>query len=193
MPQTLDAGLQARIHTLWDELAGFEAAHTDAALVHLLTRVAGILGAQNAYWFGAVRVAESDADPLLGWRARCIRYLTPLPDDSTFTRDRIRSIEQGAVDEATVAQARLAGRYRANRLRDLVSPAWFESARYQGYMGRGVHDSLVVGAPVSPMATMVSSACAPTNRSRRASATSHSTRCAGSRGSIGRCCSRMAC
>jgi len=49
-----------------------------------------------------------------------------LPNDDVFTRDRIKSLDRGGVDEATLAQARLAGRYRANRLCDLVSPEWFE-------------------------------------------------------------------
>lgn len=144
-----DTDLQRRIHNLWDELATFEASRNDAALVHLLTAVADMVGAENAYWFGAVRLGDAAEDPLLGWRPRNMRYLRPLPDDSTFTRDRIRSIDRGAVDEATVAQARQAGAYRANRLRDLVSDGWFESAWYQGYLGRGVHDSLVVGVPVT--------------------------------------------
>lgn len=150
--KALDSALQERIHSLWDELAGFEAAQSDTALLHLLSTVAGIVDAQNAYWFGAVRMTDAESDLLLGWRPRGIRYLHALPDDATFTRERIRSLDRGAVDESTVAQARLAGSYRANRLRDLVSPDWFNSDTYQGYVGRGVHDSLVVGVPVSPMA-----------------------------------------
>jgi DNA-binding CsgD family transcriptional regulator len=137
---------------VWDELAAFEAAQTDAALDYLLSAVAEILGAENAYWFGAVRLTEAESDPLLGWRPRGIRYLKPLPDDTTFTRDRIKSIDRGSFDESTVAQARQAGSYRANRLSDLVSPDWFESDWYRGYLGRGVYDSLVVGVPVSSMA-----------------------------------------
>jgi DNA-binding CsgD family transcriptional regulator len=152
MPEPLDAALLDRIHNLWDELAAFEAAQTDVALLHLLSTVAGIVRADNAYWFGAVRMADAAGDPLFGWRPRAIRYLHPLPDDSTFTRDRIKSIDRGAIDESTVAQARLAGTYRANRLCDLVSADWFKSDIYQGYLARGVHDSLVVGAPVSTMA-----------------------------------------
>jgi DNA-binding CsgD family transcriptional regulator len=148
----MDAGLLERIHDLWDDLAAFEAAQTDAALLYLLTSVAELVGAQNAYWFGAVRMAEADGDPLLGWRPRSIQYLHPLPDDATFTRDRIKSLDRGGVDEATVAQARLAGSYRANRLCDLVSPDWFKGDTYQGYLGRSVHDSLVVAVPVSAMA-----------------------------------------
>jgi len=149
---TLDAELQERIHTLWDELASFEAAQTDDALVHLLTTVATIVRADNAYWFGTVRLSDTGPDPLFGWRPRGIRYLRPLPNDTTFTRDRLREIDKGTIDESTVAQARQAGKYRANRMRDLVSPDWFESHWYQNYLGRGVHDSLVVGTPVSPTA-----------------------------------------
>lgn len=149
--RTVDAEVQERIHTLWDELAAFGAAQVDVALLHLLSTVAGIIGAENAYWFGAVRMADANDDPLLGWRPRGIRYLNPLPDDSTFTRDRIRSMDRGAIDESTVAQARLSGAYRAHRLRDLVSPDWFRSETYLGYRDRGVHDSLTVGVPVSTM------------------------------------------
>lgn len=149
---SLPAAQQDRIHRLWDELAAFEAAQTNDALLHLLSEVADIVDAQNAYWFGAVRLADAAADPLCGWRPRGMQYLRPLPNDETFTRDRLRSLDRGGVDEATVAQARLAGTYRANRLRDLVSPEWFQSATYQGYVDRGVHDSLAVGAPVGTMA-----------------------------------------
>ena len=46
--QTVDAELQERIHKLWDELAAFEAAQIDVALLHLLSTVAGIVGAENA-------------------------------------------------------------------------------------------------------------------------------------------------
>lgn len=145
----LDAEQQEKIHRIWDEVAAFEAAQTNQALVHLLTAVAKLVDAQNAYWFGAVRLADPVTDPLFGWRPRGIQYLNPLPNDTTFTKDRIKSLDRGGVDEATVAQARQAGTYRANRLRDLVPAEWFKSATYKGYLGRGVHDSLVVGAPVS--------------------------------------------
>lgn len=146
------AKLQEQIHGLWDELAGYEASQSDVALIHLLSTVAGIIGAENAYWFGAVRMSDAEGDPLLGWRPRAIRYLHPLPDDSTFTGDWIRSLDRGAVDESTVAQARLAGTYRANRLRDIVSDEWFSGPTYQAYLGRGVHDAIAVGAPVSARA-----------------------------------------
>lgn len=134
-------------------MAGFEAARNEAALLRLLEAVAEMIGAENAYWMGAVRMTEDKRDPLRGWRPRSIRYLRPLPNDATFTRGRIRSLQRGrSIDEATVAQTRLAGTFRACRLKDLVSPEWFKSETYQGYLGRGVHDSLTVGVPVSAVA-----------------------------------------
>ena len=143
---------QERIYKLWDELATFGATQVDDALRHLLSSVAVMVDAQNAYWVAAVRMSEAASDPLFGWRPRCIQYLTPLSNDTSYTRDRIRSIDRGNVDELTVAQARLTGAYRANRMRDLVGPEWFDGPSYKGYLARGVHDSLVVGVPVSPMA-----------------------------------------
>jgi DNA-binding CsgD family transcriptional regulator len=115
-----------------------------------LDTVSQLVGAQNAYWVGAVKMTDDKRDPLSGWRPRLIRYLRPLPNDAKFTQQRIRSIRRGAIDELTVAQGRLAGTFRARRMRDLVSPDWFRSETYQGYLGRGVHDSLTVGVPVSP-------------------------------------------
>lgn len=148
----VDAAWQERIHRLWDELAAFEAAKSEPALMHLLGAVAEMIDAQNAYWMGAVRLSDDERDPLGGWRPALVRYLRPLPNDEKFTQQRLRSIRRGVVDEATVAQARLSGTFRARRLRDLVSEDWFNSETYQGYLGRGVHDSLTVGVPVNPMA-----------------------------------------
>jgi DNA-binding CsgD family transcriptional regulator len=147
-----DASVQDRIHLLWDQLAGFEAARGEVALMHLLGEVANLVGAQNAYWMGAVRLIDDARDPLHGWRPRLIRYLRPLPNDENFTQQRLKQIQRGRIDEATVAQARLAGTFRACRLRDLVSTTWFSSDAYQGYLGRGIHDSLSVAVPVSPTA-----------------------------------------
>jgi len=130
----------------------FEAAQSEAALMHLLSTVAEMVGAENAYWMGAMRMTDGKRDPLGGWRPRLIRYLRPLPNDERFSQQRIRSIQRGAVDEATAAQARLAGTFRACRLADLVSENWFKSETYQGYLGRGVHDSLTVGVPVNATA-----------------------------------------
>lgn len=153
-PPLADVALQERIHCLWDELSAYEAARSEAALMYLLDKVAEMVGAQNAYWMGAVRLTEDARDPLCGWRPRLIRYLRPLPNDETYTQQRMRSLQKGrTIDEATMAQARLAGTFRARRLCDLVSPEWFKGDTYQlGYRGRSVHDSLTVAVPVSATA-----------------------------------------
>ena len=111
-----------------------------------------MIDAQNAYWLGAVRMSDDDRDPLFGWRPQRIQYLRPLLNDEKFTEQRIRQLKRGVVDELTVAHSRLAGTFRANRMRDLVSAGWFDSDTYKGYVARGVYDSLVVVAPVSPVA-----------------------------------------
>src|SRR4051812_8787385 len=100
-PGAIDAGVQERIHRLGDELAAFQAAQGEDALMHLLGTVAEMVDAQNAYWMGAVRMIEDKHDPLLGWRPRVIRYLRPLLNDHKYTKRRIRSLQQGrTIDEA---------------------------------------------------------------------------------------------
>jgi DNA-binding CsgD family transcriptional regulator len=151
IPFPPEPALQERIHRLWDELASFEAARTDDALMFLLGAVAEMVGAQNAYWMGAVRAMDDARDPLLGWRPRVVRYLRPVPDDKRHTPPRPRVHRRGRkVDAATAAQVRLAGTFRACRLRDLFSADWFKSDTYlQSYRRCGVHGSLTVGVPIT--------------------------------------------
>ncbi|HVS51710.1 MAG TPA: helix-turn-helix transcriptional regulator [Opitutaceae bacterium] len=147
----MDASLQERIHCLWDELAAYEAARSEEALMHLVSAVAHMVDAQNAYWMGAVRITDDERDPLRGWRPRVIRYAKPFKPDDACSR-RVRQLQRGIPDESAVAHARLAGTYRACRMRDLMPAEWFNGPTYQGYRNRNIHDSLVVGVPVNPMA-----------------------------------------
>ncbi|WED66189.1 LuxR C-terminal-related transcriptional regulator [Synoicihabitans lomoniglobus] len=150
-PPLQDPGLIERIHCLWDELAAIEASENESALMHLLRTVAEMIDAQNAYWMEAVQMTRAMADPLCGWRPMVIRYLQPLPMDERFTQRRMRAIRSGEIDESTVAQARLAGTFRAHRLRDIVPAAWYKTEFYQSYRDRGIHDSLTVGVPINAM------------------------------------------
>lgn len=146
----IDAPVQERVHRLWDELAGFNAAETEQALMHLLRTAADMVDAQNAYWLGAVRAAEREDEPHSGWRPRVIRHLRDVPEQVASSRDRIRSANRGVVDVPLAAHARRAGSYRAHRLREVISPEWFvDDDGEPDYMRRGVHDTLVVVAPVS--------------------------------------------
>ena len=138
------------IHTLWDELADFDAAHFDEALTHLMGKLCILAGAWNALWMGAVRMdATFPEDPIKGWRPRFIRYLQPAPvfDDAAMEN---KKLDQGVMDITTIRNVEGVGTFRANRLCDLVGPEWFESPYYQAqYLDRGTADAIWVAFPVN--------------------------------------------
>jgi DNA-binding CsgD family transcriptional regulator len=141
--------LLPRLHTLWDEIADHTAADIDAALGHLLQSVADLLSAQNAYWLGTVRVMDDEEDALRGWRPRSVRYLHTSAEYEEHARKSIRDFARGGHDESGVAHARAAGRFRVSVIRELVTPAWFESSMYKfGYEARGIVDALFVVFPL---------------------------------------------
>jgi hypothetical protein len=111
-----------KIHTLWDELADFEAAQTDAAVVHLMKSLCDLVGAQYAYWLGGVRVKNSiRKDILYGWRPKAIRYLHELPVNRKIYKTNLRRLKIDEIDESTLNHVRQAGRFRATLIRDHVS------------------------------------------------------------------------
>lgn len=148
-PVPRDSAERDRIHRLWDELAGFDASSSEAALLHLLDVVASLVGAQNAVWIGAVRMSDDIDDPLCGWRARAIRYLHQTDADRTYGQKAMRRMRGAAHDASTTAHMRLAGRFRVVLQRDVL-PRWRDSTGYaEMYAPRGIVDMLVVGAPVN--------------------------------------------
>lgn len=140
-----------RIHDLWDELADFDAARVDDALNHLLSSLCELVDAQNANWFGAVRLADTlPGDPARGWRPGTVRYLYPSPSVDARVREQVKKLEQGSIDETTIANIALAGRFRANRLVDLVPESWFDSDYYRVYYGdAGYVDVIWAGVPIN--------------------------------------------
>lgn len=139
-----------RIHTLWDELADFDAASADDALDHLMAGLCQFVDAQNANWIGAVRMADIlPSDPVHGWRPRVVRFLHPSAQIDAKVKEQTKNLEQGSVDESTIRNVALAGTFRANRANDLVS-GWFESDYCRRYFTAfGVTDVIWVGAPVN--------------------------------------------
>lgn len=139
------------IHRLWDELADFDAAHSDEALAHLMTGLCTLAGAYNILWMGAVRLDTTfTGDPIKGWRPRVIRHLhlsVPLDDAAWKETEKL---ERGVVDITTIRNTENAGTFRANRLCDLVGPEWFESLYYRvHYRGLGTADAIWVAFPVN--------------------------------------------
>ena len=141
--------LAVRIHALWDELADFGAHETDAALVHALRVLSDLTRAQRAFWLGGVRLGI-EGDPLAGWRIRGIRRMDPTPEDDRVYKFSRQRLEAGTADEVTLAQVREAGTFRARLLRELASPAFFETRDYDIlYRSRDVADAIFVVCPVN--------------------------------------------
>jgi DNA-binding CsgD family transcriptional regulator len=139
------------IHTLWDELADFDASRSDEALSHLMNGLCVLANAWNITWMGAVRLDESfPNDPAKGWRPGALSFLhSALPLD-TAVREQTEKLEQGNVDENIIRNLDGAGSFRANRLRDLVGPDWFDSFYYRAYYrGVGHDDAVWVAFPVN--------------------------------------------
>ena len=139
-----------RIHALWDELADFGAHDTDAALVHAMRVLGDLVGAQQAFWLGAVRLG-TDLDPLGGWRIRGVRRMNkPSPEDDKVYRLARHSLDSGRSDAVTMAQVREAGVFRARLLRELAPPGFAATADYDVlYRARGIHDAIYVACPVN--------------------------------------------
>lgn len=136
---------------LWDELADFGAARVDEALDHLLAALCELVAAQNAMWFGAVRLADiMPGDPIHGWRPHTIRHLHPSRPRETVAKEQVKNLDQGSVDITTIRNVALAGTFRANRLIDLVPESWFDSEYYQlCYRDVGYEDAIWAGFPIN--------------------------------------------
>jgi DNA-binding CsgD family transcriptional regulator len=148
---TVDDEVLSAIHTLWDELAEFDAARVEAARNHLLGRICTLIDAQNASWIGAVRLGEPQpGDPVNGWRPRAMRRLHRDPLVERKAREQADMLEAGQVDETTRRNVALAGQYRVNRLADLVAADWFAGDYYRiYYLGVGCRDAIWAGIPIN--------------------------------------------
>lgn len=147
----MDEDISSRVHTLWDELADFDAARADESLNHLMEGVCRLVDAQNACWIGAVRLSEFiPGDPTHGWRPRVVLHLHPSRPIKENTQEQVKSLEQGNIDETTVRNIALAGRFRTNRLADLVPESWFKSDYYRlYYLGVDHADAIWAGTPIN--------------------------------------------
>jgi|APLak6261667961_1056064.scaffolds.fasta_scaffold00560_1 DNA-binding CsgD family transcriptional regulator len=139
------------IHRLWDELADFDASRPDEALFQFMESLCLLVGAWDASWMGAVRMDTSfPDDPIKGWRPHIVRHLHPASQIDTAVQEQTEKLERGDVDESTIRNLDGAGSFRANRLRDLVGPEWFEGAYYRRYYRDvGTADAVWVASPVN--------------------------------------------
>lgn len=145
------ARMRERIHILWDKLSDFDAANVDAALRFLLQNLCELVDAQNADWFGAVRLPDAlPKDPVHGWRPSCVQYLKPVENLVAAVKSQTRDIERGVTNDVVVRMVAMSGQFRACRLCDLEPPEWFESDFYREYyLDSGRIDVVYVAFPVN--------------------------------------------
>jgi len=152
MPRSTRA---ADVDALRDALADFPAARSDDALMHLLQTLCGWLGADNAFWVGAVRMAGGAAamrDPQHGWRGRAALFLRSNARIAEQTRAAIRSQDQPDPDMATCALTAGAGTFRVHRMHDgfIDFDAFRRTAPYETLYGApGISDRLWAVCPVN--------------------------------------------
>jgi len=107
---------------------------------------------QNATWFGTVRLDDAHPDdPVNGWRVPLFHYLHPNQALESVTEEEARKLHTGnSLDPTVIANTAGAGRFRANRLCDLVPDEWFKSRFYeQQYRGSGQEDAMYIAFPVN--------------------------------------------
>ncbi|WP_041522807.1 helix-turn-helix transcriptional regulator [Gilvimarinus agarilyticus] len=120
------------IYQTWDRLAEFGSSRAIEALDFLLAQLCQITNSQEAYWLGALRVRANDpSDPFNGWRPRMIHHLHKKVEIEAYSRRRINEIETAPIDPSIQAHTRLAGKFRAHRMRELVDDEWLQSEYYR--------------------------------------------------------------
>lgn len=145
------ADREERIHCLWDELADFDAARADESLNFLLAGLCELVDAQNACWFGTVRMTDIlPGDPVHGWRPRCVHLLHPTKELDKMIEQHADDIERGETNITMVRNTELAGSFRVNRLADLAPPEWFESKYFRrAFLSVGHLDAIYAGIPLN--------------------------------------------
>lgn len=139
------------IHALWDELADIDAGKPDVAVDHLMTVMCRLVNAQNASWFGALRVKVSRTDKLKGWRVPVIRALPhPARSNQGLTAELQRIWHSGEIDPSFLISIKGAGRFRCWTLRQTMPSAWFKSPFYKSiYVPREFYDVIYVSFPMN--------------------------------------------
>lgn len=108
---------QHAIYKLWDSLSDFDAAGSDRALDLFLKQICRWIGAENAFWIGAIRIqrgTKAKRDPMSGWRAGAIHMLDSAYVDKKRQKSSLRAINSQDSDpgETSRAIARQSGRFR---------------------------------------------------------------------------------
>lgn len=134
---------------LWDDLATFSAPDTEVALRHALQTISSLIGAQQAFWIGAVRLG-GEGDALKGWRVRAIARVGGGVSDQRMLKAVRQFQDKGMADPVTIAQARESGVFRVRLLAELAPPGFSETPAYDLlYRQRGITDAIFAGCPIN--------------------------------------------
>lgn len=148
----------ANILELWDELSSFGVHDCDIGARLCMERICLWLGAQNAFWVGAVHVEQSprlkEKDVLYGWRIRMVLPLHPQHHDVLSDEQMVaRSYPDAHPGAANIALVAGAGVFRAYTLQSgkLVDVNAFQQTDHYdfNYRRRSVCDRIWVAFPVN--------------------------------------------
>jgi DNA-binding CsgD family transcriptional regulator len=143
------------IYRLWDDLADFGPMRSREALIHCMKRVSGLIGAQNAVWLGAVRMATGEPaarDQLSGWRMRAIEILRPELANPRRTAAGIKDVDKWELSATTKVLLAGVGRHRVHSLRSgMVDLEAFEKTEHYDFFYRhaGIQDRIWSLSPVN--------------------------------------------
>ncbi len=148
----------AAIHLLWDQMLDFGPARADLALAFFFEQLGSLIAADNALWFGAVRVARgaiARRDIAHGWRSPVICPWKIDPKIAELTRLFNASLESKnafCIGATTIQLMATAGTHRVHQLRDgwIDFAAFRETQHYEMYYEKaGIADRLWIGFPVN--------------------------------------------
>lgn len=158
---TVSASVQqhlGKVFELWDELGDFGKNETDAALLHCLERIRGLIDAQDGFWTGIVHVMKNasrhrmDADALFGWRVRAIRPLHSQDQATPVIKKLLKGVDRNP-GATSVALAATSGRFRAYTLQSgcLIDVDAFQQTDHYDfyYRSRDIRDRIWIASPVN--------------------------------------------
>jgi DNA-binding CsgD family transcriptional regulator len=112
------------IHEIWDRLSDFPHSELNQALAYLFESTAALIGADDGFWLGTVRVTDGPAaetDHGNGWRMRATEFWRP--NTAAKLRNAIFKRSQDYKGDITVGHTserlcREAGVFRVHRMHD---------------------------------------------------------------------------
>ena len=140
-----------KVYRLWDELSDFGSCETNDALFHCMRSICALIGAQNAYWMGAVNMKRTD-DLLSGWRIGTMEVLNPEHTCPKRIQSGIQVLHTNEPGDTTLAVVSGAGRFRVYSLgTGVVDLTAFQKTDHYDYYYRqpGITDRIWVSFPIN--------------------------------------------